>query len=398
MIAVEQQVKEFESLVELLEDLDREGITGYQRKQLVDRFFILKSRLSGIPFGASFELTPLCNFDCKMCYVHLSQEQANKTGAILTVDEWLAIVKQAVDAGIMYADITGGECLLYPGFKEIYLYLLSRGVRVSVLTNGALIDSQWIEFFASNRPAVIQITLYGSSSDAYVAVTQRDAFNSVLAAINGLKKANVNVKLAMTPSKYMEDDAYKLLELFHSLQIPYTIGTGIMPARPETGRDFDEFAADINVCARLLEQDRIHRQQTMIPVGNDMKPYSFRVKGMEQIKGMPCAGGSASFHINWRGEVTPCIPLYTIARPAKNGKLLESWQWVRARIAEYRMPAECIECKHVSICKACPAERTSCDIQGGVNPYVCAKCEYLVKHLYLPNGDKEDNETQCSFS
>lgn len=397
VIAVEQEVKEFESLSELLEDLDKEGITGYQRKQLIDRFFILRSRLSGHPFGASFELTPLCNFDCKMCYVHLSREQANREGAILSTDEWLEIVKQAVEAGIMYADITGGECLSYPGFKQIYLYLLSHGVRVSILTNGSLLNSSWVEFFSRNRPAVIQITLYGSSSEAYLKVTQKDAFQDVLAAIDGLKKAKINVKLAMTPSKYMEEDGIALLDLFHSLNIPYTIGTGIMPARPETGREYTDFVADIQACARILEQDQRYRQHTVSVETNQTKPYSFRIKNMEQIKGMPCAGGSASFHVNWKGEITPCIPLYTIARTAKNGKLLESWKWIRERISEYILPEECQRCKYAKICKACPAERTSCDIHGEVNRYVCKKCEYLVSSLSLDDAQILNEEIQCSF-
>ena len=30
-----------------------------------------RTREADIPYSGSFELTPLCNLDCKMCYVHL---------------------------------------------------------------------------------------------------------------------------------------------------------------------------------------------------------------------------------------------------------------------------------------------------------------------------------------
>ena len=30
-----------------------------------------RTREADVPYGGSFELTPLCNLDCKMCYVHL---------------------------------------------------------------------------------------------------------------------------------------------------------------------------------------------------------------------------------------------------------------------------------------------------------------------------------------
>ena len=30
-----------------------------------------RTREADVPYSGSFELTPLCNLDCKMCYVHL---------------------------------------------------------------------------------------------------------------------------------------------------------------------------------------------------------------------------------------------------------------------------------------------------------------------------------------
>lgn len=30
----------------------------------------------GIPLSGTFELTPRCNFNCKMCYIHRSEQDA----------------------------------------------------------------------------------------------------------------------------------------------------------------------------------------------------------------------------------------------------------------------------------------------------------------------------------
>ena len=64
-----------QSLRELLAQLDAEGITDYRRYQAVRRFLDFKARDRGVPISGTFELTPLCNLDCKMCYVHLRKEQ-----------------------------------------------------------------------------------------------------------------------------------------------------------------------------------------------------------------------------------------------------------------------------------------------------------------------------------
>lgn len=50
-----------------------------------------KAFADGIPISGTFELTPRCNFDCKMCYVHLKPEQIPRHGRELTAKEWLRI-------------------------------------------------------------------------------------------------------------------------------------------------------------------------------------------------------------------------------------------------------------------------------------------------------------------
>ena len=86
------------------------------------RFLSLKSRDAGIPFSGHFELTPLCNFNCQMCYVHMTKEQMGNE-VVLTVDQWKDLICQAWLAGMFVCTLSGGECLVYPGFEEIYLYL-----------------------------------------------------------------------------------------------------------------------------------------------------------------------------------------------------------------------------------------------------------------------------------
>ena len=153
------QIKEFDSVIDLLEELDREGISGYRKQEIYKRYLNFRARMRGQAYSGGFELTPLCNFDCKMCYVHLTKSQMEQEAKLLTTEQWIDIMRHAVDAGMMHADLTGGECLSYPGFKEVYLYLRSRGVEVSVLTNGQLITEEMADFFENQGPekGIVQI-------------------------------------------------------------------------------------------------------------------------------------------------------------------------------------------------------------------------------------------------
>ena len=75
---MEQQIKFVDSLVDVLDDLDALGIQGIQRQRAINSFLGMKARHMDVPLMGSFELTPLCNLDCKMCYVHLTHNQIAK--------------------------------------------------------------------------------------------------------------------------------------------------------------------------------------------------------------------------------------------------------------------------------------------------------------------------------
>ena len=151
---------------EYLENL-RKQKTGVQLKfgSLLE-YLDIKAKEMGVPMRGQFELSPLCNFDCKMCYTHLTREQMGER-KLLSVEQWKGLMLEAWEAGMLCVNLTGGECLMYPGFEEIYLYLRDLGCELTVLTNGALLTDRWIEFLKANKPYMIQITLYGSNDDTY---------------------------------------------------------------------------------------------------------------------------------------------------------------------------------------------------------------------------------------
>ena len=69
-----------------------------------------KAFVYAIPISETFELTPRCNFRCRMCYVHLEPSEIPKYGKELTAREWIRIAKGAKEAGTTWrgaADASG---------------------------------------------------------------------------------------------------------------------------------------------------------------------------------------------------------------------------------------------------------------------------------------------------
>ena len=86
---------------------------------------------AGTPLAGNFELTARCNFDCKMCYVHLTAEEQRRRGRELTADEWLAIAEEARSHGMLFLLLTGGEPLIRADFRYLLAARLGEQQRLA---------------------------------------------------------------------------------------------------------------------------------------------------------------------------------------------------------------------------------------------------------------------------
>lgn len=352
----------------LLKQLDEQGVTDYRRYEAVRKFLGFKAREKGIPISGSFELTPLCNLDCKMCYVHLNREQMH--GAqLLTVEQWKGIMQEAIDCGMMYARLTGGECLTYPGFRELYLFLHSKGVEVSILSNGLLMDADMLDFLQAHPPSAVQITLYGASEEAYERVTGKRAFARVLENIRRLEDAKIPLSIAVTPNEFMQDGE-NVIRLLHEQGLTFAINAGLMVPREETGRKLADAGLDSYVAMMKLRQALQGRITEP-----DCEPESLPDPGGENItaeKGVRCGAGRSNFAVDWQGRMRPCntfpcepVDVLTLGFP-------EAWRRTNRIALNYPLPAECEGCAYKSVCKHCVAEHSAGAPAGHASPAICA--------------------------
>ena len=131
-------------------------------------FLYAKATRMKVPLSGTFELSPVCNFSCRMCYVRKTAKEVRESPrGILTLDDWRRIAREARDAGMLYLLLTGGEPLLWPDFWPLYDELVDMGFLVSINTNGSLIDSDAVARFLRRPPLKLNITLYGASDETY---------------------------------------------------------------------------------------------------------------------------------------------------------------------------------------------------------------------------------------
>ena len=314
----------------------------------------------GLPLSGSFELLPLCNLNCKMCYVRLSRAEMEERGRIRSGAEWLSLGREMAQAGTLFVTLTGGEPLLHPDFREIYLGLKKLGIIVTVNTNGTLIDEDWADFFAASKPRRLNITLYGGSGETYARQCgSASGFDRVCNAVGLLRSRGVSVKLSGSLTPQVRDDLPRMAQIARELDAPLHVDPYMTPASRERGRPFEEqarlspedaAAATLNFlrAVKTPEEFEAYRRETLAQIDG-------AVPGPEEPAVPGCLAGRCGFTVSWLGRLQPCEVLTEPGVDVFETGFAAGWEELRQRYAGVRYCAACNACRLRSLCSTCPA-------------------------------------------
>lgn len=334
------------------------------------KLFQKNAREKGIPIGAKLELTPRCTLDCKMCYVHLTKEQmGNRTE--LPTSRWIEIIDQAYQEGLTFALLTGGECMLHPGFAQIYEHLHELGVVITVNTNGLYISEENIQLFKRMPPRGFNISLYGSSDEVYQTVTGvSGAYRQVVNNILRLKKIGFFVSVSLTVSKYLLPDVANLVEFCKENNLKMNISVSLFDAREDTRRSIDDFGltADEQIEAlkqvRLCEGKRFFDNPSVVSLPERCPKSDIR-------RCADCGAGRETYLITWNGELRPCFLISDIHENLSGCSFKDAWTALNAASVQMVIPSECEVCSLKRYCHACFMMRADPQNPSHCNPEMC---------------------------
>lgn len=345
------------------------------RNKLYERWkenIIFSAKEKRIPVAGQYELTPRCNLDCKMCYIHNADSNALRDKELST-EIWKRIFDEACDMGLLFATLTGGECLLRRDFKELYLHLWKKGVRVTVFTNGTLINDDLVEFFCKYPPEIIRISLYGSCEAAYRKVTGHDGFRKAISAYQKLKTKKISVGVAVTPSRYMKDD------FINTRRFCKESGIDCPPAnyfltKNRDHPDKDDHNLSIDEIVSLATEEALLTSDVM-PITDAPEP---RGSCTEAPVGLNCSAGRCAAAVSWDGVMHPCVSMPEGTASLLEMSYAEAWDITKALVDKMLLGAECVGCPYDSVCPKCPVMRLTSMHSGHCNPDVCELTRRMV--------------------
>lgn len=348
---------------------------------------LLLKRAAGLqrPVSGCLELTPLCNMRCGMCYVRLSREEMAEKGEARTAEDFLALAGQMEKAGVLYLLLTGGEPLLFPGFQTLYLDLKRRGIVLTVNTNGTLIDENWADFFARNKPRRVNITLYGASEETYERLCHtRGGFAKTVNAIRLLRERGVAVKINGSATRLNRQDMGEIYRLGRELDAPVHMDCYMLPGlherdlpgRLQTRLDPAGAAeAELYALKAELEGDAFPQyvQRMLSQIEGEEKEYP---------AGISCLAGNCSFMVDWRGQMRPCVSLTEPSAPVFDMGFEAAWQEISRSAKRLLVNEKCVRCRLRPVCKTCAAAaKLESGEYDGLSDYLCRNAEALYRLL-----------------
>lgn len=181
------------------------------------------------PVGAKLEITYACNLRCGFCYTDSPRHTLQRTPE-LSDAEWLEVVRQSLDLGIVEAVVTGGEPFLRRELTlEVVEALAAAGVGVTLNTNGWFIDGEVAGRLGALRGVTAHVSLDGARAGLHDG--SRGVPGSWRRAIEGIDRllgAGVGVCVVHVVTPANAEAVPDFLEQMWALGVPWVRVTPVI--------------------------------------------------------------------------------------------------------------------------------------------------------------------------
>lgn len=349
---------------------------------LLSRYLHEKSAALGVPCAGTFELTPRCNFDCRMCYVHLTAEEQQRRGRELSADEWCSVGEMACKEGLIFLLLTGGEPTLRPDFVEILRRLKRMGLLISVNSNGYLIGEELLRQIVLDPPQRFNISLYGVDNETYESLCGVAAYDRVLQNVRRLREAGVSVRLNLTLTPENVHSREKIYAAARELGIHVQTASYLFPPVRVTGRT--EFPQRLPPeTAGRLRGERMRASMSETEYLRMRTELSAPPEAEEACA--YCRSGRSAFWLTWDGKLQPCGMLPEPAVDVRSAGFDAAWQTIRAFMKTLQYPEPCRRCRYRGLCNICLAQCYCETLRfDRVPEYPCRMTGAMLEALEIP--------------
>ena len=336
------------------------------------------------PRSALLELTLRCNMNCSHCGSTAGCRRENE----LSTEQWLDICDQLSNMGCKLVTLLGGEPLLRKDWYIIAQRIKMLGMRLTIISNGYLINNEIIEQFKILSPYTVGISLDGASADTHDKIRRKNgSFTRAVEVLQKLKEADVLTTVITTVSKTNIKDLPTIREMLVNKGIAWQIQIAVPIGRftKEQLLSEEEFYA----VALFISTSRIKYNFKELPIvgAHSMGYFSKKLPNIILGKWEGCPAGKTVLSVRSDGGVVGCLSLPDefIEGNVKENKLNDIWNNDRKfrynrDFQKENLKDNCKTCNKGRICKGgCLSVSTSITGKTNAGPLCLRKIENFIK-------------------
>ena len=310
-------------------------------------------------WNLAFSITNQCNLRCRHCYAssgipykdELTLEEIKKY--ILSEKEWL---------DIYFITLTGGEVFCRPDIFEVLQAIKDVGIRVSIATNGMLLNEEKIERLAQIGVDRVQISLEGSNKALNDAVRGKGTFERVVEdVIPRLKARGIFTAISMTPTYLNDTSLEEMVQLCLNLKIDtLSIRRFVSEGRGKENQLETTAERNRKLLKEICQLRRKYEGQIQISTGDPLYALIDEKKdkmlNKKVISG--CTAGITSLAVDAHGNIKPCTRMNVILGNVRQDSLSRVWKsdTILKQLRNRRLlEGKCGNCKYKMLCGGCRA-------------------------------------------
>jgi MoaA/NifB/PqqE/SkfB family radical SAM enzyme len=264
------------------------------RTSTIARAAIARFGIRPYPITVDYELTWRCNLECIYCDRHTPMARE------LTREQIFDTLGEFQRLGMQSTHLDGGDPLTHRHVDEVVEWLVTRGIKVTMNSNGILVPKK-IE--TVRRLARMTISLDGPR-ESHDAARGRGSFDKAIAGAKAAQGAGVPVEFTCTVGQHNARSIDQAIAIAEELRISIVF-------QPATNSLFLD--TDRNGSAWQLEKDAIRAVFARIEeykhagraVGNRWSSLRHFRKFPEDVA-PPCAAGWVAVTMDPEGVLFPC--------------------------------------------------------------------------------------------
>ncbi|MFZ5968444.1 MAG: radical SAM protein [Bacillota bacterium] len=320
----------------------------------------------------AWNITQKCNYYCKHCYSNASCEEDVDT---LNFGEITKIIDDFEANNVPVILLSGGEPLIRNDIFDIIRYIAGKKIRISLSTNGSLIDKSTAAALKGMGISYVGISIDGTreKNDDFRGVS--GAFDNTIKAIENCYHAGQKVGLRFTLQKNNYKDVPSILELMEEMKVDRICFYHLVPSG--RGKDITDQMLSNEETKEVIDYlyeyskkmiaEKKNTKEILTVANHTDGPYIYQKVKKEDpylaekilnmlIRNKGNRSGTAIANVDWNGTVYPdqftrFLPIGNL----KSNSFSTIWNDNQSILWQLRnrnifLEGRCSACKWLSIC------------------------------------------------